>query len=270
MTVATKGSEHPWFGIGFSAGYVLQGTGISVINLQGQNIAGTPVQGAALQLVRGVRYAFDLTFVPSSHPFIITTSSVGATTTGLTQGAFGSIVTFTPDANTPSQLYYQCTNHASMGGIITIVDPSPSINTTTTTTRTTTTTTSTTTTSTTTSTTTTRAPFVLKFLGSASNIGPSDAFKTAVVNALLAIGVRVEAGAVTISSGISFFKANVCLYLRLCFFFFFFFSFLTYFLPLSSLGHTQTPHMLHASILRWAVEILTVGEMHSRSASRKS
>ena len=96
------------------------------MNLQGQNISGTPIQGAALQLVRGVVYTFDLTAVPSFHPFIITSSSVGATSSGgFSVASFGSSLAFTPDANTPSQLYYQCTNHASMGGTITIVDPPP-------------------------------------------------------------------------------------------------------------------------------------------------
>lgn len=109
VTVANKTSDHPYSGQGFEQGYVVDGG-----------------QGREVTLERGQTYAFQMSNVPSLHPFYITTNMVGQGqgeyTDGVeNNGASGNeTLTFTPPTNAPDTLYYNCTNHAYMGSIIQI------------------------------------------------------------------------------------------------------------------------------------------------------
>ena len=109
VTVTTKTSAHPYFGVGSTLGYVVNG-----------------VEGAALSLTRGTTYTFGID--TPGHPFYLTTDATGGPT-GLagewTSGVTGSrtevgLLTFTPGSDAPSLLYYQCAVHTNMGWKITI------------------------------------------------------------------------------------------------------------------------------------------------------
>lgn len=107
VSVADKTSEHPFSDQGFSQGYVVNGT-----------------QGRELVLTRGQTYEFVMNDVPSIHPFYIATNAAGSGEGEYSEGvenngATGSqTLTFTPPESAPDTLYYNCTNHAYMGGLI--------------------------------------------------------------------------------------------------------------------------------------------------------
>jgi hypothetical protein len=76
---------------------------------------------------RGVTYVFQLSNV-SIHPFWIKSAlgigstgryDVGVTNNGATSGS----VIFSVTTNAPDTLFYQCGNHSSMSGTLTIVNP---------------------------------------------------------------------------------------------------------------------------------------------------
>ena len=81
-------------------------------------------------LRRGGTYTFNIS--ASGHPFYLTTDNganfsagtyFGEYTTGVTGSRTESgTLTFTVPANAPDTLYYQCGNHSSMRGVITIKD----------------------------------------------------------------------------------------------------------------------------------------------------
>ncbi|MBK9399618.1 MAG: IPT/TIG domain-containing protein [Bacteroidetes bacterium] len=102
VTAATKNASHPYFGVGFPVGYVLDG-----------------IQGKELNLTRGVNYTFAGTF--PGHPFHITTSAAGGSflnevTTGITNSQLqGGAMVFTPNVSHPALLYYMCGVHLNMG-----------------------------------------------------------------------------------------------------------------------------------------------------------
>lgn len=109
VTVDNKNSSHPYFGSGSGFGFVIDG-----------------VQGRELTLVRGVTYSFNIN--NPGHPMYISTDVDGAGLGEVTDGVTGSqtdfgTLTFTPNANHPNLLYYQCFNHQNMGWQINIVDP---------------------------------------------------------------------------------------------------------------------------------------------------
>jgi hypothetical protein len=112
VTTVTKDATHPYFGLGSSMGYAVNG-----------------VQGKQLTLVRGVTYTFSVN--TPGHPFVFTNSAVGGATntgqvitTGVTNsGAISGNVTFTPSAATPNLIYYNCNVHDYMGYQINIIDP---------------------------------------------------------------------------------------------------------------------------------------------------
>ena len=114
VVVMTKNATHPYAGVGFPAGYVIDG-----------------VQGKELTLIRGVTYSFNIN--APNHPFVFTTSPAGGPangtqviTTGVTNsGAVNGIVTFTPSASTPNLVYYNCGNHNNMGWKVNVVDQQP-------------------------------------------------------------------------------------------------------------------------------------------------
>ncbi len=72
-----------------------------------------------LSLVRGITYTFN---VNASHPWHLSTDSVGANSVGLlTSGTTGTMpsglttVTLKPNATHPSTIYYPCASHSLMG-----------------------------------------------------------------------------------------------------------------------------------------------------------
>lgn len=88
-------------------------------------INGQPDPGFTLH--RGVTYVFQLGNLPL-HPFYIKSSSgfgsTGAYNNGVANnGATSGNITFTVPADAPNTLFYQCGNHSSMLGTLTIVTP---------------------------------------------------------------------------------------------------------------------------------------------------
>lgn len=78
-------------------------------------------------LQRGVTYVFQLSNL-AFHPFWIKTNSgfgsAGAFNNGVVNnGANAGTVTFTVPANAPDTLFYQCGNHGSMLGVLSITTP---------------------------------------------------------------------------------------------------------------------------------------------------
>ena len=85
------------------------------------------IQIKSLILKKGYTYYFDSTdSTTNNHPlFIGTTSSGGSYTYEYTSGVTNSratndTLTFVVPSDSPSTLYYNCGNHVSMGGPITI------------------------------------------------------------------------------------------------------------------------------------------------------
>ena len=109
-TVVTKTTEHTAYGDGSSSGYAIDGH-----------------EGAHLQLSPGV-YKFDQADSSNSgHPLLFydtagktTLYSTGVTTSG-TPGSAGAHTTITITKDTPSTLHYQCSAHANMGGVLSVV-----------------------------------------------------------------------------------------------------------------------------------------------------
>ena len=107
VTTATKTAAHPYFGIGFLVGYVLDG-----------------IQGKELFVTKGVNYTFSGTF--PGHPFHVTTSTAGGSFanevfSGVTNSQLqGGAMVFTPNSTHPSLLYYMCGVHLNMGWRINI------------------------------------------------------------------------------------------------------------------------------------------------------
>ena len=77
------------------------------------------LQQGTITLYKGFTYNFDLSSVPSSHPFKIGTSANGNQyTSGVSTN--GNIMSFTVPLDAPGTLYYYCQYHSNMGGTITI------------------------------------------------------------------------------------------------------------------------------------------------------
>ena len=73
--------------------------------------------------MKGMTYAFDNTVQASAHPFRIQ-SSQGLSGNPYTSGQTGSgtaVLYWTVPMDAPAILYYQCTLHAAMNGVINVI-----------------------------------------------------------------------------------------------------------------------------------------------------
>ena len=122
VTVATKTTGHPYHNVGSSNAYVTNGIEAPIIELKGNDTS------------KPYYYKFDQSDASNSgHPLRFynnvgktTQFTTGVTTSG-TPGQAGAHTTIAVDKDTPSILYYQCTNHANMGNHT--IHNSPTINT---------------------------------------------------------------------------------------------------------------------------------------------
>lgn len=114
-TVQMKSNAHPWFGMGSPFGYAIHGQ-----------------EGRPLTLTAGQTYTI-VNEASCEHPLYISSSAIGAGQGIVEEGVVypnnnpravcnGTSLKFTPTSSQIGQpLWYQCTNHAQMGGTITIV-----------------------------------------------------------------------------------------------------------------------------------------------------
>ena len=125
VTVATKTTAHPYSGVGSSNAYFINGIESPIIELKGNDTA------------KPYYYKFDQSDASNGngggHPLRFyndaartTQFTTGVTTSG-TPGQAGAHTTIAVDKDTPSILYYQCTNHAHMGNHT--IHNSPTVNT---------------------------------------------------------------------------------------------------------------------------------------------
>lgn len=83
-------------------------------------------EAKSLSLVRGVSYSFNV-FTPG-HPFHISTDSIGGSSVNIvSQGQSGSpndngLLSYVPSSSAPTNLFYDCANHAYMGGQVNLFD----------------------------------------------------------------------------------------------------------------------------------------------------
>ena len=87
-----------------------------------------PIHGQTLYLARGQTYTFIITGLGTKHSFYINTqdstgSAYAYTGSGLSENGATSAtgITFDVPLDAPERLYYNCGNHASMGGVIEMV-----------------------------------------------------------------------------------------------------------------------------------------------------
>jgi hypothetical protein len=86
------------------------------------NVNGQP--NPALTLTRGHTYLFNLTGFGGQHPFVINGNSSDAGGSIYAGPASGTMLSYAPDAATPSTIYYHCQVHfTTMVGTINVVDP---------------------------------------------------------------------------------------------------------------------------------------------------
>jgi len=114
VTLVEKDERHPWHDKG------LKGRGHEIV------FAVDGVPGKELILVRGQTYVFKVQSNPQ-HDIYLSTSDIGRGSGVVTEGVEGDFIhegemRFTPGADTPDVVYYQCQNHTYMGGPIYIVN----------------------------------------------------------------------------------------------------------------------------------------------------
>lgn len=103
-------------------------TNFNVTNNGASNWVIDGLNNPSLTLVRGQNYQFVLQNVPSMHPFYInvvnTTGAANQYSNGVANnGATGnSTVQFFVSTSAPDSLFYNCGNHGTMNGTLTIVN----------------------------------------------------------------------------------------------------------------------------------------------------
>ena len=103
--------------------YTLGADGSNHYTFTGEGLTGA-VNDPALHLTRGKTYRFVNGNSSGAHPFRIQTTVNGSAgteyNTGVTNngGAGGTTIVFEVPHAAPDRLYYQCTSHGSMGGIL--------------------------------------------------------------------------------------------------------------------------------------------------------
>ena len=113
VTVAAKTANSPYFGVGSSLGYYINGIQTPVIDMKGHDTS------------KPYYYKFDQSDASNSgHPLRFynnigktTQFTTGVTTSG-TPGQSGAHTTIAIDNDTPTVLYYQCSNHGNMGNFL--------------------------------------------------------------------------------------------------------------------------------------------------------
>lgn len=108
LTLVKKDKSHPYFGIGDSWGFAIDG-----------------VQGAELILKRGETYTFEVRS-STQHDVYVTADEMGWGAAMVTDGVTGNFIhegtlTFSPTETTPDVVFYQCQNHKAMGNRIFVV-----------------------------------------------------------------------------------------------------------------------------------------------------
>ncbi|MFT3927803.1 MAG: hypothetical protein QM778_35070 [Myxococcales bacterium] len=96
---------------------------VTVDSFQNYTVNGAP--DPTLTLTRGQTYQFVVN--SPGHPFYIKTAAVTGTgstyDTGVTgNGATSGTITFTVPVSAPNQLFYQCSVHSAMSGVINVVN----------------------------------------------------------------------------------------------------------------------------------------------------
>ena len=106
--------------VGALSGWILGNDGTNHYTFNGPGLNGT-VNDPALTLVRGQKYIFHNR--SSGHPFRIQSTpngSAGVAYTGVTNqdGAAPTDIIFDVPHDAPNTLFYQCTAHPNMGGVL--------------------------------------------------------------------------------------------------------------------------------------------------------
>lgn len=100
--------------------WTLSASGNTAYVFNGPGIESGNTENPALFLYRGLSYNFINT-TGNVHPLSITVSLGGNVYTRGVTGSNTASLTFTVPMDAPNILYYQCTEHSSMGNIINIV-----------------------------------------------------------------------------------------------------------------------------------------------------
>jgi len=114
VTVEQKNKTHPFFSQGDNRGFVINGKqGNSIVAKRGDEIK--------FRVRTGVQHDFYLTTSPKGWGAAPFTAGVEG------QFTYNGDVLFKPSKVTPTDVYYGCRNHNSMGGRIVVVDPDADI-----------------------------------------------------------------------------------------------------------------------------------------------
>ena len=113
VKVITKTAASPYYNVGSTLGYEINGVETPIIDLKGHDTS------------KPYYYKFDQSDATNAtHPLRFynnvgktTAYTTGVTTSG-TPGQSGAHTTIAVDSTTPNVLYYQCSNHANMGNFI--------------------------------------------------------------------------------------------------------------------------------------------------------
>ena len=116
VKVAAKTADSPYFGVGSSLGYYINGIQTPIIELKGQDTS------------KPYYYKFDQSDSSNSgHPlrFYVDAAKTTEYTTGVTNtgsspapGNSGAYTQIAVDKTTPNVLFYQCSNHGNMGNYV--------------------------------------------------------------------------------------------------------------------------------------------------------